>query len=80
MKHLSFLLDDEKSYQKAVKKAKKEKYTSQLIQIFTSNLDIDTSANTRRFSKGDHYRYHHRRGDQPFKNVQKYGRTQCFTL
>jgi len=45
MKHLSFLLSDRKEYKKAVKEAQKKKYSSSLLQIFTSLTDKDKIQN-----------------------------------
>ena len=39
MKHLTFKYNNKKSYKSAVKKALKGSYSSQLIQIFTSEID-----------------------------------------
>jgi PAS domain S-box-containing protein len=40
MKHFSFLYTDKEAFKKAQKQAKKKKYTSQLIQVFTSHTEI----------------------------------------
>lgn len=42
MKHISFAHDDEKRYAQACKAATKEKYSAQLIQVFSGILEKDT--------------------------------------
>ncbi len=39
MKHLSFILEDSPQYEKAKKQAAKKKYTSRLLQLYTSLLE-----------------------------------------